>query len=260
MRISTYAALFFVGLTLALPAMAEIQTKTIEYQDGDTVLEGYLALDPTVSVNRPGVLVIHEWWGLNDYARSRARQLAELGYVAFAADIYGKGKVTSHPEQAGEWSGEIMKNLEVGLRRARLGLEQLKAQPGVDTDRLAAIGYCFGGTAVTMMAYEGFPLRGVVSFHGSLPPAPEGRAITTKLLFAHGAADPFVPKERFDAFIDSLNKAKADWQIAVYGGTVHSFTNPGADAYGMQGVAYNAEADHRSWALMQAFFNEIFWQ
>lgn len=245
-------------LLLASPLAAAVQTKVVEYQHGDLVLEGLLAWDDAQTSPRPGVLVVHEWWGNNEYSRGRAKQLAELGYVAFAADMYGKGRSTTHPEQAGAWAGEVMKNIPAGLERAKLGLDQLLAHPGVDKEHVAAIGYCFGGSAVTFMAYSGFDLDGVVSFHGSLPAAPEGTASPkAKILIAHGADDAFVSAETIATFTDRLRAIGADWQMVSYGGAKHSFTNPAADN-SLPGAVYDAAADQRSWAAMQSFFDEIF--
>jgi len=241
-------------------AWAEVQTKTIEYNDGDTPLRGYLAWDDAVQGPRPGVIVVHEWWGLNDYARTRAEQLAGMGYVAFAVDMYGDDKVTEHGNEAKEWMQQITANMDAWRRRALLGLEVLRQQEKVDPQQVAAIGYCFGGATVMQMAYSGADLAGVVSFHGSLPPAaPEdlGR-IKARILVEHGAADGFVPAERIAQFQEALEKADADWRMVINGGAKHSFTNPGADAYGIEGLAYDANADHRSWRDMQDFFAEIF--
>ena len=166
--------------------------------------------------------------------------------------------MTEHPEEAGKWSGEIAQNLPVGLRRARLALDQLLAVPAVDAGKTAAIGYCFGGAVVLHMAYDGMPLRGVASFHSSLPAVPEGKTVAAKVFAAHGAADAFLPKEKVDAFVASLEKAKADWQLLLLGGAVHSFTVPAADAHKIPGLAYNEAADKRSWAALQDFFGELF--
>jgi dienelactone hydrolase len=239
---------------------AEVQTKSIEYRDGGVSLQGFLAWDATSDQRRPGVLVVHEWWGLNDYARGRATQLAELGYVAFALDMYGKGKVTEHPKQAGQWATTIRKNADAWRARARAGLKILKQQDQVDPNRLAAIGYCFGGSTVLQLAFGGDDLRGVVSFHGSLPVPTADEAARTKsrLLVCHGAADRFIPAEQIGKFQQALDEGGVDWQMVYYAGAKHSFTNPGADAKNIDGIGYNKKADQRSWGHMQAFFDEIF--
>lgn len=249
-----------LALLLATPALAELRTETIEYRDGETTLRGHLAWDDSLPSPRPGIIVVHEWWGLNDYARSRAEQLAGMGYVAFAVDMYGEDKVTSHGSQAKEWMQQITANADAWRARALLGLEILRNRDEVDAEKLAAIGYCFGGATVMQMAYAGADLDGVVSFHGSLPPAQEadlGR-IQARVLVEHGAADGFVPAERIAQFQAALEQAGADWQMNVYGGAKHSFTNPGADSAGIDGLAYSATADRRSWQSMQRFFSELF--
>lgn len=247
-------------LAAAAPAAAEIRSETLRYEQDGAAFEGQVYWDDARAGKRPGVLVVHEWWGLNDYARARARMLAELGYVAFAADMYGMGKVTDHPQQAGEWARIATENVERWRARARKALDLLAAREEVDAARLAAVGYCFGGSTVMQLAYSGAPVDGVVSFHGSLPVAePEAaRRVRAKVLVAHGAADPFVPADRIAAFQRALTEGGVDWQMVYYGGAVHGFTVPGADAHGMEGVAYDAQADARSWRLMQDFFDEIF--
>jgi dienelactone hydrolase len=239
-------------------ASAEIRTETIEYQDGDKTLKGYLVYDDAIEGKRPGVLVVHEWWGLNEYAKQRAEMIAELGYIAFAPDMYGDDKITDHAPDANAWMEQITGNVDAWRTRALAGLEVLKGNEQVDTDKLAAIGYCFGGATVMQLAYAGADLGGVVSFHGSLPPAPDGAAIKPAVLAAHGYADSFVPPERVDAFQQSLAAADADWQFVVYGGARHSFTNPNAGSYGIEDLQYDADADRRSWALMQSFLTEVF--
>lgn len=249
-----------LALLLAGPALAEIRSESIEYQDGEVSLRGHLAWDDSLQGPRPGIIVGHEWWGLNDYARSRAEQLAGMGYVAFAVDMYGAGKATTHGSQAKEWLQQITANSDAWRARALLGVDILRKRPEVDANRLAAVGYCFGGATVTEMAYAGADLAGVVSFHGTLPPAREddlGR-IKAKILVEHGAADGFVPAERIAQFQAALEQAGADWQMDIHGGAKHGFTNPAADSFGMDGLAYNAEADRRSWESMQRFFAEIF--
>jgi dienelactone hydrolase len=204
-------------------------------------------------------MVVHEWWGLNDYARMRARMLAELGYVAFAADMYGDDRVTEHAPDAQGWMKQITANVDAWQRRALKGLEVLRESERVDPVRLAAIGYCFGGATVMQMAYAGADLDGVVSFHGSLPPATEEQQalIRTHVLIAHGDADSFVPEERIDAFTAALDAAGVDWEMDIYGGARHGFTNPEAAKYGIENVQYDAVADRRSWERMRDFLAEV---
>jgi dienelactone hydrolase len=247
------------ALSLAAHAHAEVKTKAIEYKDGDTVLTGVLAWDDAATGKRPGVLVVHEWWGLNDYAKSRAEKLAAEGYVAFALDMYGDNKVTKHPEEAGTWMKQITGNIETWTRRAQLGLDVLKSQDSVDASKTAAIGYCFGGATVMQMAYAGADVDAVASFHGSLPPAPESvTSIGPRVLVAHGRDDAFIPADRIDAFQKGLDRAKAKWEMTIYSGTRHGFTNPGAGEYGMDNLAYNETADKHSWASMMRLFGEVF--
>ena len=251
----------FLGLVLPLEmAVAKVMTKSIAYSHGEVKLEGFLAWDDAMNGKRPGILVVHEWWGLNEYAQTRAKQLAAMGYVAFAVDMYGKGKVTNHPKQAGEWMKQATANVKSWQDRAIEGLKILQSQEMVDTENIAAIGYCFGGATVTQLAYSGAPVKGVVSFHGALPlPANDQMIKTnTKILIAHGNEDPFVSQEHIKKFRDALEKAGLDWQMIIYAGARHSFTNPAADSVGMDALRYNKKADERSWKHMQIFFDEVF--
>ncbi len=246
-------------LVFAALARAAIHTELVEYRQGDTVCEGYLAYDDANKDQRPGVLVVHEWTGLNDYAKKRAEQLAGMGYVAFAADIYGKGVRAKDVQEAMKLSN-IYKNDRKLLRaRAQAGLDVLRKQPLVDPKHLAAIGYCFGGTTVLELARSGAEVNGVVSFHGGLnTPTPEdARNIKGKVLVLHGADDPHVPPEEVAAFEAEMRQGGGDWELVKYGNAVHSFTNPGAGNDKSRGAAYNAEADHRSWQAMRDFFHEV---
>lgn len=251
----------FVFLSLLFPSVSQaaIHTETIEYKQGDTVLEGYLAYDDAVSAKRPGVLIVHEWTGLGDYVKKRAGQLAELGYVAFAADIYGKGIHPQAPEEAGK-QASIYKNDRALMRsRVNAGLDVLKKQPQTETSKTAAIGYCFGGMAVLELARSGADVQGVVSFHGGLGTAtPEdAKNIKGKVLVLHGAEDPYSPAEEVAALEKEMRDAKVDWQVVLYGGAVHAFTNPAAGNDVSKGAAYNASADRRSWEAMKSFLAEI---
>jgi len=256
--ITRLSALF--ALIFPLFANAAVKTETVEYKDGDTSLTGYLMYDDAVEGKRPGVIVVHQWWGLDDYTRERSEMLAELGYVAFAVDMYGDHKVTEHAEEASEWMKQITANVDAWQKRALLGLDILRKHELVSPDHIAAVGYCFGGATVMQMAYAGAGLDGVVSFHGSLPPATEEqqKKIKAKILVAHGDADSFVPPERVAAFQEALEKAGADWQMMIYGGARHAFTYPDAAKHGIENLKYDEKADQRSWALMQSFFEESF--
>lgn len=242
-------------------SQAKVHHEVITYQHGEVELQGFVAYDDAVKGKRPGVLVVHEWWGLNDYARSRTKQLAAMGYVALAVDMYGHGKATDNAKQAGHWSGEF-RGTGLMRSRAKAGLSMLVGHKRVDPTRVAAIGYCFGGTTVLQMAYSGADLRGVVSFHGSLPSPDPGDMqpgrIKASILVCHGADDSFVSAGRVADFKEKLAKTDADWLMVTYGGAKHSFTNPDASARGMDGLAYNANADRRSWQQMQRFFDELF--
>jgi dienelactone hydrolase len=234
-------------------------TQPVQYKQDDTVLEGYLAYDDEVKGKRPGVLVVHEWWGLNDFARKAAERVAKLGYVALAADMYGKGKVTQKPEEAGAWAGQI-KGTPLMRERAKAGLAVLAKQEQVDPRRLAAMGFCFGGTTVLELAYSGAEVRGVVSFHGGLTaPKPDDlKNIKASILALHGADDPLVKPEDITAFQEGMRQAKADWQMILFGGAVHSFTNPEATGLNIPGVAYDARTANRAFQYMELFFKEIF--
>ena len=251
--------LIILVLLLATAAEAKIISQNVEYKHGDTVLEGYLAYDDAIKNKRPGVLVVHEWWGLNDYVRTRVDRLAGLGYVAFALDMYGKGIWTTDPQKAGELAGHL-RGQPILRQRAQAGLDILSKNGNVDANKIAAIGYCFGGTTVLELAYSGADISGVVSFHGGLTaPHPEDmKAIKAKILILHGADDGFISPEDIAAFQNGMRQAGADWQMVYYGAAVHSFTNPAADKVNVKGIAYNPLADARSWKHMQLFFKEIF--
>ncbi|HRF62293.1 MAG TPA: dienelactone hydrolase family protein [Candidatus Competibacter sp.] len=252
----------FLLITFLMPALvqAAIETRSVEYRQGNTRLVGYLAFPKDVTGPLPGILVVHEWMGLNDYAKHRADQLAELGYIAFAADIYGDGKIAANREEAGKLAGSYKNDRPLLRARVAAGLATLKAQPGVTGDKIAAIGYCFGGTAVLELARSGADIAGVVSFHGGLdtPTSQDAKNIRAKVLALHGADDPYVPADQVAAFENEMRQAGVDWQLIVYGGAVHGFTNPANGTDNSKGAAYNALADARSWVAMQQFFNELF--
>jgi dienelactone hydrolase len=261
MKNMTWLALF--ALLLAPAAQAAVKGEEVSYKAGNTTLKGYLAYDDAVKGKRPGVLVVHEWWGHNEYARERARMLAGLGYTALALDMYGDGHQAHHPDEAGKFSGEVRKNLAMAKQRFGAAVGVLMKHPTVDRNNIAAIGYCFGGAIVLEMARQGEPLKGVVSFHGSLntdQPARAGK-VKARVLVAHGADDPFVPAAQVEAFKQEMDSAKVNYKFIAYPGAKHGFTSKEADENGRKfnlPLAYNAEADQKSWAEMQAFFKEIF--
>lgn len=239
---------------------AEIHTQTLEYKDGNTTLEGYLAYDDSVSGKRPAVLVVHQWKGLGPYEKKRAEMLAQMGYVALAADIYGKGIRPADPKAAGAEAGKYKGNRAMLRKRVSAGLDALLKNEMADPKRVAAIGYCFGGTTVIELARSGADIAGVVSFHGALdsPGPTDGKNIKCKVLALHGADDPFVPAKDVAAFEDEMRTGKVDWQLVKYGGAVHSFTDWTAGTDNSTGAAYNERADKRSWEEMKRFFGEIF--
>jgi len=225
-------------LSFAVASQAAIQEKKVSYQYDDEKMTGYLYWDDAVKGKRPGVLVIHEWWGLNDYAKKRARMLAELGYVAFAADMYGGDKVTTTPDQAREWMQAVTADVEGWRERALAGHQQLLASGMVDEANTAAIGYCFGGATVLQMSYSNAPVKGVVSFHGALPAAPaemKGK-IKPQILVLHGHADSFVAPEVVSNFRNKLDEAQAVWEMNTYGNAKHGFTNPDAGKAGIKAL------------------------
>lgn len=237
-----------------------LRTQVVEYQHGTTTLEGYLAYNDTIISKRPAVLVVHEWTGLGPYVRRRTEQLAKMGYVAFAADMYGKGIRPKNPKEAAAQAQIYRSNRQLMRTRIKAGLAQLQKQQLTDSNRIAAIGYCFGGTTVLELARSGADVAGVVSFHGSLdtPNPTDAKNIKGKVLVLHGADDPLVPAPQVLAFQDEMRQAAVNWQLVSYGGTVHSFTNPDSGSDPTKGVAYNAQSDRRSLAAMKLFFAEIF--
>src|SRR5439155_19867903 len=218
-----------------ISAEAAVQTKKVTYKHGNLECQGYLAWDDAVQGRRPGVLLVHEWWGLNDYARQRAEQLAKLGYIAFAADMYGEGKTAQHPKEAGEMATKVRANVEDWRKRAAAALEVLKAQPQCDPRNLAAMGYCFGGSTALQLAYSGADLKAVVTFHAALPAPSEAdvKRIKATILVCHGADDSFIPAQAIKAFRDALDRGKVPYEFVAYPGAVHSFTVRDAGKHGI---------------------------
>ena len=242
------------------PLSAKLITQTVAYEHDGVALEGYLAYDDAVAGKRPGVLVVHQWLGLSDNERMRAELLARMGYVAFAADVFGRGVRPADSAAAGTEAGKYYADRALFRGRLAAGLAQLAGHALVDPERLAAIGYCFGGSGALELARSGAALAGVVSFHGGLATPNPGDAanIRGKVLVCHGAMDPYVKPEEVRGFIDAMEAAGADYQLIMYAGAVHSFTQKGAGDDPSRGAAYNAAADARSWRHMQDFFAEIF--
>ena len=251
--------MLILSLVLGGTASAKVVSQQVDYRQNDTKLQGYLAYDDAVKGKRPGVLVVHEFWGLNEFAKERADKLAGMGYVALAVDMYGEGKVTQDREEARKLAGHV-RSTPLMRERAKAGLEVLRKHNLVDPQRLAAIGFCFGGTTVLELSYTGADVKGVVSFHGSpTAPKPEDmKNIRAKILVLHGADDPLIKPEDIKAFQDGMRQAGADWQMVYYGGAVHSFANPKAGSDKSKGVSYDPKAAARSWQHMLLFFRELF--
>jgi dienelactone hydrolase len=248
-RISAILAL----ATVAAIAQSAIVTKRVEYKHGDAVLEGFLAYDDSKTGPRPGIMIVHDWDGLNAYEETRAKMLAELGYVAFAADIYGKGVKPKTPQENGAQASKYRGDAALFRGRLQAGLDEMKRQSQVDGKKTAAIGYCFGGGGVLELARSGADVTGVVSFHGSYGtalPATAG-AVKSKVMVVHAAQDPATSREVFDKFLDEMRDAKVDYVMNLYNLDVHPFTVIG-------GPSYRPDADRRSWEAMQDFFREIF--
>ena len=252
-----------VSFFLSHSVFAGIVTEEISYEQGETTLTGFLAYDDSITDSTPGILVVHEWWGHNDYVRDRARQLAELGYTAFALDMYGEGKLATHPEDAKAFMTQALEDKQVATARFQSAMELLQSHDTVDAEKISAIGYCFGGGVVLNMARQGMDLDSVVSFHGSLAPygpVEEGN-VKAKILVLNGADDPFVSSDAIDAFKQDMDTAGADYEFVNYPGAVHSFTNPGATQVGEEfemPLAYNEQVDKQSWEAMKALFDSIY--
>jgi dienelactone hydrolase len=261
-------ALFFLGASKTTSFAGEtgaaprIKEENITYTAGGVTLNGFVAYDENVGGKRPAVLVVHEWWGLNDYVKSRARQLAELGYIAMAVDMYGNGKVAANPQEAQELAGAFYQ--DPGLAKIRLdaAIARIKQYPQTDASNVAAIGYCFGGSVVLNAAKLGADLKGVVSFHGGLAGVPARKdLLKSKILVCHGGSDQFVPRHDVDLFTHQLDSIGADYSLKVYANATHAFTNPDATSVGKRfnmPIEYNAEADKNSWNDMKIFLAALF--
>ncbi|MBD3167407.1 dienelactone hydrolase family protein [bacterium] len=248
-----------IGCREAAQTPPLIKTETLVYNYNDQTYEGFLAYDENNELPRPGVVIFHQWTGLTDYEKRRARELAELGYVAFAADLYGQGVRPEGPEEAGKQAGKFYADREMFRERVNLGLSQLRKQPFVDKEHVAAIGYCFGGTAALELGRSGAELSGLVSFHGGLanPNPDDAKNFRCPVLVQHGADDSMVNPE-VEGFLKEMDEADADYIFVEFANAVHAFTQPMAGDDPSTGVAYNKKADKRSWMFMQDFFDEIF--
>ncbi|MEW4456244.1 dienelactone hydrolase family protein [Bremerella sp. JC817] len=247
--IATSLAMLLFTVSLA---QAEVKTKTIEYRVGDKTFDGYLAYDDSVEGPRPGIVVFHEWWGLNEYAKERTRMLAEQGYVAFAADMYGDGQFVEHPKDAGAMAGKVRANVDEWQKRAVVALDILKAQPQCNPKKLAAIGYCFGGSTALQLGYTGADLDAIATFHAALPTPTEeqAKAIKADVLVCNGADDSFISQESIEAFQGKLKDANVSLNFVNFPGAVHSFTVEDAGKHGNPGMQYNKAADEKSWTLL----------
>jgi dienelactone hydrolase len=245
-------------LAFASVASAAVKTREVEYTQDGTKLHGFIAWNDAIKGKRPGVLVVHEWWGMNEHARRQAERVARAGYVGFALDMYGDGKVTTHPQDAQAFAAEATKDPAVVAARFNAARAQLEADPHVDTKHIGAIGYCFGGGVVLGMARSGADLGAVASFHGALAtehPAEAGK-VKAPILVMTGTDDPFVTPDQVTKFEDEMKAAGANFRVIRYPGAKHGFTNPDAAKYGMSQLAYNASADKKSWAAMLSMFKK----
>lgn len=252
---------FLTAILLAATAsLAEIRTMSVSYREGSTPLQGFMAYDAKIKGKRPGVLIVHDWNSIDNYERGRARQLARMGYVAFAVDIYGKGVRPKNAQESGAQAGKYRNNRALLRKRILAALAELRRNEMVDGTKIAAIGYCFGGTTVLELARSGADIDGVVSFHGGLgTPNPEdAKNIKARVLVCHGDVDPNVPDTEVQAFLKEMRDAKVDYQFISYANAVHSFTEPNAGNDPSRGQAYNRQADLSSWQHMKTFFREIF--
>ena len=248
------------ALALSLAALPVAAGQPLSYADGATKLAGYVARPAEAKGKVPGVVVVHQWMGLTDHERRVSDDLAKLGYVALAADIYGEGVRPRDTAEAGKLAGAYKGDRALYRRRIAAALDALKAQQGVDGGRLAVIGFCFGGTGALEAARGGLPVKGVVSFHGGLdvPADFKSGAVSAKVLVCHGADDPWVPAREVAAFQEEMRQAKADYVFVAYAGAVHAFTQKEAGSDNSKGAAYNEAAHRRSWQHMKDFFGEIF--
>ncbi len=249
--------ILLLTLLLSFAAEAKVQTSKVEYKSGDLTFEGFLAYDSSSKGKKPGIMIIHNWMGITSETESKAIEMARLGYVAFAGDIYGKGIRPKDAKEAGELAGKYKGDLVTLRARASLAIAELRKNKNVDTKKIFVAGYCFGGTAAIEVARSGADVNGVVSFHGGLAPSSDDKNIKASILVLHGAVDPYVSKTDFDGFVKGMNEAKVDYQLVSYANAVHSFTEVGAGSDNSKGAAYNELADKRSWIAMKNFLLEL---
>ena len=253
-----------LALSLASPALAAIKEEPVTYKDGETTLKGFVVYDTAKKAKRPGIIVVHEWWGITKHMHNEARRLARQGYTAFIADMYGDAKTADNPKDAGALSGSVMKNPQTMESRFNAAREELAKHKTVDASRIGAVGYCFGGAVVINMARAGADLAGVAGFHASLglnTPAPAPGAVKAKILILNGADDPFVKKEQYTQLESDLNAAKADYKVVTYPGAVHAFTNPEATKLGKKfnlPLRYDAKANKAAEAEASKMFATVF--
>ena len=250
----------FIPFIFGVDVQENIVCQNVEYKDGETALEGYLCFDNSNKNKKPGVVVMHEWNGIGDHVKMRCQKLAQLGYVAFAADIYGKGVRPTTVEEAMKQTAIYRNDIQLMRKRANLAFEEIKKNQFADIKNIATMGYCFGGGVALELARSGADLKGVVSFHGHLdtPNRDDGKNIKGKVLICHGADDRGVPLDSVLKFIDEMKNAGTNYEVDIYGGAVHAFTNVNSGNDPSRGVAYDKQADERSWEKMKEFFNEIF--
>jgi dienelactone hydrolase len=255
-----------LALSLAVPAFAAIKETPIAYSDGETTMKGFVVYDTARKGKRPGIVMVHEWWGITPHIHNEARRLTRQGYTVFIADMYGNGKTADNPKDAGALAGGVMKDAKVMEARFDAAREQLAKQPTVDPARIGAVGYCFGGAVVINMARAGADLDGVVGFHASLglnTPAPAPGTVKAKVLVLNGADDPFVKQEQYKALAADFDAAKADYRVIEYPGAVHAFTNPDATALGKKfnlPLRYDAKVNEEAEAEASKFFTTVFAQ
>jgi len=235
----------------------------VSYATDSTEMKGYIVYDESIEGKRPGILVVHEWWGHNEYTRERAKMLAELGYTALAIDMYGDGKQAEHPEDAGKFMNQVMSNMDEAKARFMKAMETLQNHPSVNADKIAAIGYCFGGSVVLTMANAGHDLDAVAAFHSGLelPIQPNSETLKAKILVCNGAADPFISPESVEQFKADMDAAGADYKYIAYENAVHAFTSKEADELGKKfelPLAYDEKADNASWSELQTLLNSVF--
>jgi dienelactone hydrolase len=252
--------LFLIYLLLQVSILSQIKTEVVKYSDGTTNFKGFIAYNSGMSQKAPAVLIVHEFWGLNDYPKMRAEQLAGMGYVVFAVDMYGDGKVASSVEEASKLAGSVKSDINLLRNRIKTAFEFIKKDSRVNPDKIAIIGYCFGGTVALELARTGADVKGVVCFHGGVttPNPQETKNVKAKILLCLGGNDKYVPDTDKKSFEDEMNNAGVDWQMIIYSGAVHSFTNPKSGNNPSTGAAYNKNADVRSYNAMKQFLTEVF--